>query len=117
VGDRLIRRMADLIVGSQPRRQFQIRQGNAAVNITGYQFRAELLISPDDVAAVMSIIEADIPIITAATGLIEVRFPQITVANTSGRDDARLFRIFVWPSGVPTTNPPREILEYSVAVR
>ena len=116
--DNPIPRWRDLYIGSNHRRDFQVRQNNAAVNITGWSFKADLLLSPDQAATpLLALVASDFAILAPTTGDVRITFPTLTETNTGGRDQNRIFRLKAWLPGDVLTGPPREQLDFVVAVR
>lgn len=108
------RSLHDLVIGSRPTRRIQLRRNNAAVNVTGYAFQGRLQVSEGDATPLLTVAGA---IVAPATdGKIDFAFPALTEVNTGGRDDQRLFRVYIWTDG-NTANPPHEVLDFGVAVK
>ncbi len=106
------RRIADLVIGTTPTRQFQFKQAGVAQNVAGWTFKGRLHLSAEDASPLL---EINGVITDAPNGKVKFVFPNLTTSNTGGRDE-RLWRILVW-TVAPGANPPEEILEFAVTVR
>jgi len=106
--------LKDLVIGSRPTRRIQFRRGNVAVSVTGYAFSGRLQVSENDASPLLTV--AGAIVLPASDGKVDFAFPELTAVNTGGRDDQRLFRVYVWTDGV-TANPPHEVLDFGVAVK
>jgi hypothetical protein len=116
--DSPIPRWPDLYIASKPRRNFKVRQGNAAVDITGWTFRADLLLAPESATPLLALAASAFTILApASAGEVQIAFPDLTEANTGGRDQNRIFRLKMWRPGDDTGGNPREALDFVVAVR
>lgn len=117
MGDRPIPRFGDLYIGSMPPRGVTIQHRGAPLDVTGFQFRAQLLLAPNASGVLLTIPETAFSIIDAAKGQIAMAFPELTEANTGGRDNTRTLRLQIWNSTDPIGGPPREQFDFVVAIR